>query len=186
MLADKYCILLWPNSNLTFNTLPRHHALKISNWWVIHFMAGFCSRQILSTYIHVGNEMKAMLAHGCAFMAFTFTSIMVWRIKRDARVRWEVTNNRSAASQYEEVKAWMPTVTQLQGWITCSRVKFENLHPSLAAVVSATKPWIRFLIYRSTKRICVIVISNTYSGCRPRVSKLNAYINNTYSWLLSE
>ena len=29
--------------------------------------------------------------------------------------RWEVTNNRSAASQYEEVKAWMPTVTQLQG-----------------------------------------------------------------------
>jgi len=29
--------------------------------------------------------------------------------------RWEVTNNQSAASQYEEVKAWMPTVTQLQG-----------------------------------------------------------------------
>ena len=29
--------------------------------------------------------------------------------------RWEVTNNRSAASQYEEVEAWMPTVIQLQG-----------------------------------------------------------------------
>jgi len=35
------------------------------------------------------DEMKAMLAHGCAFMAVTFTSIVVWRIKRDARVRWE-------------------------------------------------------------------------------------------------
>jgi len=72
--------------------------------------------------------------------------LIIWRIKRDARVRWEVTNNRSAASQYEEVEAWMPTVTQLQGWIICSRVKFENLYPSLAAVASATKPWIRFLI----------------------------------------
>ncbi|EWS98258.1 hypothetical protein BG00_09825 [Pseudoalteromonas sp. SCSIO_11900] len=60
-------------------------------------------------------------------------------IIRDARVRWEVTNNRSAASQYEEVEAWMPTVTQLQGLITYSRINLK-IAPSLAAVACATKP----------------------------------------------
>ena len=81
-----------PSGNLTFNTLPHHHALKISNWWVIHFM----------------DEIKAMLAHGCAFMAFTFTSIVVWRIKRDARVRrgWGMTETKFRSARKWKHGCW--------------------------------------------------------------------------------
>ena len=54
------------------------------------------------------------------------------------------------------VEAWMPTATQLQGWITCSRVNLKIYSPSLAAVASATKPWIRFLFPKKAKRLRVI------------------------------
>ena len=112
VLADKSCFLPRPSTNLTFNTLPRHHALKISNWWVMHF-----SWMKWKPCLHMDVLSWRLRSHQ---LCIEGSSVMLgWR--------WEVTNNRSAASQYEEVKAWMPTVTQLQGWITCSRVKFKNL-----------------------------------------------------------
>ena len=68
-----------------------------------------------------------------------------------------VTSDRNEVSQREEVEAWMLTGTQLQGWITCSRVRLKSIAPlGWCRQQSGKKPWIKFLISRSAKRIRVI------------------------------
>ncbi|WP_170071712.1 hypothetical protein [Pseudoalteromonas arctica] len=61
-------------------------------------------------------EMKAMLAHGCAFMAFTFTSIVVEGLSVMLGAPWGSKGRSAVAAPWLPPAIWQKTLNKVSNF----------------------------------------------------------------------